>query len=216
MLPKTTKGNKRGKAGDRAQSASAAVAPRSDNRRELLLEAAARLFATQGYAGTSVRDIAAVVGMLPGSMYYHFKSKEELLLAVHAEGVAHILDAVNTALTRAGTDPWGRLKAASAAHLTALLDGSQYSMVVTPEFHRGIEEDLRAKIVAQRDAYETLFKSLIDDLPMPKGVSRSYLRLSLFGSLNWAMTWYRPGGASPARIAEEMVDLYRRQLDPSA
>ncbi|MDA5193514.1 TetR/AcrR family transcriptional regulator [Govanella unica] len=190
--------------------------PRVDNRRELLMSAAARLFAKHGYAGTSVRDIAAAVGMLPGSMYYHFKSKEELLLTVHAEGVAHIYGAVQARLVTAGDEPWERLRAASVAHLTAVLDGSHYSMIMTPEFHLGIENELRLQVVAQRDAYETLFKTLIDALPLPDGTNRAYLRLGIFGSLNWAMTWFRPGGDSAEKIAGEMIDLYRRKLDPSA
>jgi AcrR family transcriptional regulator len=99
------------------------VIPRSDNRREDLLDASARLFGAHGYASTSVRDIANAVGMLPGSLYYHFKSKEELLLAVHREGVDHINKAVQEALATAGEDPWDRLEAVSVAHRTALLSG---------------------------------------------------------------------------------------------
>ncbi|HSM22357.1 MAG TPA: helix-turn-helix domain-containing protein, partial [Rubrivivax sp.] len=44
-----------------------------------MLDAAARLFCRQGYDGTSVRDIARAVGMLPGSLYCHFATKEDLL-----------------------------------------------------------------------------------------------------------------------------------------
>ncbi len=61
--------------------------PRSDNRQPELLDAAAALFAQRGYAATSMRDIALAVKMLPGSMYYHFASKEELLVAVYEAGV---------------------------------------------------------------------------------------------------------------------------------
>ena len=65
-------------------------APRQDNRRQAILDAAAKLFARRGYHATSMRDMASATGMLPGSVYYHFDSKEALLLAVYAEGVQRI------------------------------------------------------------------------------------------------------------------------------
>jgi len=56
---------------------------RAHNRRGEILDAAARLFARQGFHAASMREIAAAAGMLPGSLYYHFPSKDELLLAVY-------------------------------------------------------------------------------------------------------------------------------------
>ena len=54
-------------------SAQALRAPRQDNRRAQLLDAAARLFRERGFHATSMRDIAKAVGMLSGSIYYHFE-----------------------------------------------------------------------------------------------------------------------------------------------
>ena len=50
-------------------------------------------------------------------------------------------------------------------------------------------------------------------LPLPTGVSRRLFRLALLGSLNWTLTWYRPGGKKPATLARQMIDLYRKPLD---
>lgn len=186
-----------------------------DSRRGELLEAAARLFASRSYKGTSVRDIATAVGMLPGSIYYHFKSKEELLVAVHEQGVNHVKLAVEQAVNNAGDEPWQRLTAAAVAHLDALLGDNPFSQVVTPEFTRGFDEPLRSTLIAQRDGYEAMFERLVERLPVPKGTNRRMLRLALLGSLNWSLTWYRPGGRTPASIAREMIELYRKQLDPS-
>ena len=51
----------------------------SDDRKGQLLEEAARLFGARGYDRTSMRDIAAAFGILPGSLYHHFGSKENSL-----------------------------------------------------------------------------------------------------------------------------------------
>src|SRR5579859_8165976 len=104
-------------------------APRQDNRRVQLLDAAARLFREQGFHATSMRDIAKAVGMLSGSIYYHFESKEELLFAVYQEGERRVAEAVDAAVA-AETEPWQRLEAASAAHLRALIAHRDYSHVM--------------------------------------------------------------------------------------
>lgn len=78
---------------------------RSDSRLPLVLDAAARFFAEKGFGYTSMRDIAGAAGMLPGSLYYYFASKEELLIAVYAEGVRRIEEAVRPALDKADADP---------------------------------------------------------------------------------------------------------------
>src|SRR5258705_12512514 len=96
-------------------------APRQDNRRAQLLDAAARLFRTRGFHATSMRDIAKAVGMLSGSIYYHFDSKDEMLLAVYEEGERRVAQAVDAAVVTE-TSPWRRLEAACAAHLRALIE----------------------------------------------------------------------------------------------
>src|SRR5512146_3231398 len=91
-------------------------APRADNRLPLLLDEAARLFGAQGFHGTSIRDIVRAVDMLPGSIYYHFATKDLLLAAVYAEGVRRISERVEAAVADK-SDPWQRLEAACVAHL---------------------------------------------------------------------------------------------------
>ena len=57
------------------------------NRRADILRAAGTLMAAKGYDATSMRDISASVGMLPGSVYYHFPSKEALFVELHKDVV---------------------------------------------------------------------------------------------------------------------------------
>ena len=100
-----------------------------DSRLPQILDAAARLFCTQGYQGTTVRDIARSVGMLPGSLYCHFATKDDLLAAVHVRGVDRICAAVEAGVARC-TEPWARLEAACVAHLEAILRDDDYARVV--------------------------------------------------------------------------------------
>jgi AcrR family transcriptional regulator len=190
---------------------SASRAPRQDNRRQQLLDAAARLFRERGYHVTSMRDIAREVGMLSGSIYYHFSSKEEMLLAVYEEGLRHIAERVDAAVAT-GDTAWARLEAGCTAHLEALLELSDYTQVMIrvlpPEGGKVAE-----RLLELRDQYEARFRELINALALPEGADRRYLRLLLIGGLNWSHVWYHAGGDSPAVIAHRMIDLLRQRLD---
>ena len=182
-------------------------APRADNRLPRLLDEAARLFGTQGFHGTSIRDIVRAVDMLPGSLYYHFATKELLLVAVYAEGVRRISERVQAAIG-GKTDAWERLEAACVAHLEALLEANGYAQVVI----RVRPDDVplaAAHLISLRDEYERLFVEQVGALPLERGIDRRSLRLLLLGALNWSQTWYRPGRDHPRAIARQFVALLR-------
>lgn len=185
-------------------------APRQDNRRQDVLDAAAGLICRRGYHATSMRDIARATGMLAGSIYYHFESKDELLVAVYAEGVRRIADRVDRAVA-GQTTAMKRLEAACVAHLEMLLADSDYAQVVV----RVLPEDVPAvseRLTALRDDYEARFRRLIAALALPRSRQR-YARLTLLGALNAAQSWYRPGGDSPARIARRVLECLRQPME---
>lgn len=154
-----------------------------------------------------MRDIAGDVGMLAGSIYHHFRSKEEMIAAVYARGVEQIMTAVDSALEQEG-DPWERLENACAAHLEALLNSSFASVLTADVSH--LPPNSRRRLVALRDRYEKRFVKLVDDVDLPGDMDRRLLRLHLLGALNWTPTWYRPGGETPAEIARSYVRALRR------
>ena len=190
-----------------------ALAPvrRSSSRLPRLLDEAAHSFAQRGYAAASVREIVGRVGMLPGSLYCHFATKEALLVAVYREGVERIGAAVDVAIATID-EPWQRLEAACVAHLTTLLDQTDYSQVVIrvrPSDAPAAAEEL----VQLRDSYEKRFARLVAALPLARPTDRSTLRLMLMGALNWSQTWYREdGGLAPDRIARLFVALLKANL----
>lgn len=185
-----------------------------DNRRVDLLDAAARRLRHYGYDGTSLRDIAGDVGMRAGSVYYHFPSKDRFLVAVYEEGVRRLLLRVREAVATR-REAWKRLEAACVAHLETLLDGGDYSQVVIRVIPHA-DMPVFAELVSLRDRYETIFRELIEALPLPAGVNRKSLRLLLLGALNWSQVWYRPTGDKPSAIARSFVELLRRRLDHGA
>jgi AcrR family transcriptional regulator len=188
----------------------ARAAPRAHNRLPQILDEAAKLFREKGFQATSVRDIVRAVDMLPGSLYYHFAAKEDLLVAVYAEGVRRITDAVARGID-GHTDPWERLEAACIGHLEALLQESDYAQVVI-RVRPSDAPSVAAELIKLRDEYETVFNDLVAALPLARGVDRRSLKLMLMGALNWSQTWYQPGRTTPAAIAKRFVALLREPL----
>jgi AcrR family transcriptional regulator len=186
----------------------------ADSRAPLVLDAAARLFCRQGFEGTSVRDIAHAAGMLPGSLYCHVATKDELLVAVHERGVEQICAAVAVA-AQGVADPWARLEAACVAHLEAILRDDDYARVVVRVRPADVPS-AAPRLVEQRDRYEALWRRLIAALPLAPRTSRKVLRLLLLGALNAAPDWYRADGTSSPRVlARQFVALLRQGQERS-
>ena len=188
------------------------TAPATDEplqtRRQLLLEAAARVFCVQGFKGATLRQIADEAGILAGSVYHHFPSKDALFIEVQHEGFRRMLKAIDEAVQRK-RDPWQRLEALLSAHLQEMLSGDAVAKVTGLGLLDGRDESLKVMLQGERDEYESRLRALIDALPLSRRIDRSLLRLQLLGALNWTLLWYRPSGKTPAQIAQHLVSLIR-------
>lgn len=163
------------------------------SRRSLILKAAAKLFREHGYERTSVRQIAEALGMTSGSLFYHFATKEELLVAVMEEGVRDIMRGVQNGLAGESCLP-ERMLAMVRCHLTALLGPKLDAMTVMLYEWRSLSEPARARVLTSRDAYEELWMAPIDEAAALGLVDADTLlvRQTVLGALNWTGQWYRP------------------------
>jgi AcrR family transcriptional regulator len=182
----------------------------SHPRRDELLAAAAKVFSARGYEGASLREICAAAGILPGSMYHHFRSKEDLFVNVHAEGFRRLNEVVDRALEGV-TDPWQRIEAAIGAHLAELVERTDVVAVTSASLFHMEGSRLQRRLNRKREAYEDRFRGLIQALPLPADIDRSLLRLTLLGAINWTRVWYRPGKRTPAQIAHHLINKVLRK-----
>ena len=176
-------------------------------RKRQLYETAATLFARHGYRGASMRDIGAALGIYGGSLYHHVRSKEDLFLAVHGQALAEAAESIRRA-AEVIADPWDRLEAACIRLLEIQLDPQSITTPMMNDFATAPTE-LKAKMVADRDAFEGLFKDLVADLPLDPGIDRDVFRITLLSLLNSAAVWYRPGRLTPADIGRRIFSIYR-------
>jgi AcrR family transcriptional regulator len=95
---------------------------RLSRQRERLFEAAARVFATTGYADASAESISRAAGMSKATFYEHFSNKEECILALFDRAYQVLIARMLEATTAAGDDPVARMREGMRAFLVALVD----------------------------------------------------------------------------------------------
>lgn len=177
--------------------------------REVIADVAVRLFGLNGYTGTTMRDIAEAVGVLPGSLYAHIDSKETLLLEIVSDGIARFL-AIEQSLEASADSPEARLRKAIRAHVDVVAEDPQRSLVVFHQW-RFLSEPNRASAVAMRRRYANAYVKIVND-GKATGVFSTRLdtRIAVFsilGALNWIPEWYSDKGASsPGEIADKMAE----------
>jgi AcrR family transcriptional regulator len=179
------------------------------NRRELIIKTAARLFREKGYESTSVRELADAVNLQSGSLFFHFSSKEEILLSILESGLLRSVAILDRHLAKART-PREKLAAILHGHLTAVLGEERDAFTVVLRDWRGLSTPSRKRVIALRDQYETHIARVLDEIAEAKLIPRNtrLFRLFLLGALNWTVQWYRPDGdLTIDELAEAFLDL---------
>lgn len=186
------------------------------NRRRDLMDQAARLFISQGYAATSTRDIAAAAGMHSGSPYYHFKSKSALLHALMSEGMAMAEQSQRATLQALpeGVDPREQLRVLVRHHFEILLGPRSGFIPVMLYEWRSLTPAQRKGIGRIKDRYEAAWMPTLQALA-DSGVLQAepaVARLYLFGALNWSVNWFSPRkGLSLDALTEQALQLFIRK-----
>jgi TetR/AcrR family transcriptional regulator, cholesterol catabolism regulator len=193
--------------------ASEAKAPRRNNTRKRereIIDVAAGIFHRQGYADTSVQDVADAVGILKGSLYYYIDSKEDLLFRV-LEEVHEDAHAIVEEVGAMDAPPLERLGAYLRKHVAYNTNNLTKVAVYYHDFGL-LSPDRREVIIEQRRVYERFVIGLIREAQEEGAVSplvdAKLAAYSVLGMANWVYTWYSPKGkTSPSELASLIADL---------
>jgi len=180
-----------------AQSVMAMQMPETEeSRRALVILTAARLFRENGYERTTVRELADAVGLRSGSLFHHFRNKEEILVAVMANGIQSVIDAGRELMAR-HADPAARLEGLFRLHMASLINGvggdAMHAMIYE---WRSLSPDARDEIRQLTCQYEDLWHQAIDEAVacgLLQG-DEAILRKQVLGGMNCSVAWYRPDG----------------------
>lgn len=172
---------------------------------------AAELFSKQGYASTSTRSISTLIGMEKATLYYHVKSKEDLLYLITKSSVEALQGDVQKALEEI-TCPFEQLAALIQAHCMSLLrDQTQHATALAEV--RALSPGRLAEIVTMRKAYQQKIRQIIE-AAQKSGSLRAdaqprYLASMLQGLLDRVVEWYQKGGnLGPAELSGYFCEIY--------
>jgi AcrR family transcriptional regulator len=192
---------------------------KSERTRRRVLRAAAEAFRRHGFASVTLKDIAGLADLQPGSLYYHFDSKEAIVAAVLEAGIRRSFEATRRAVEALpeGTDAADRLRTAIAAHLHSLLTDSHYAAANLRILGQVPEAVRQHHLVSQRE-YGAYWKGLLqaaaDTGAIRSDTNLSLVRMLLFGAMNWSVEWYHESGEPPEAIARQLSSTVLEGLLP--
>ena len=174
-----------------------------------ILEIAQRLFCENGYAATSIRDIAKAANVEPASLYSHINGKEELLdrtCFMMADKFLTGIDDVNDIYFDAAQ----KLKMAVDTHINILTNHLDASVVFQREW-RYLSDERKAEFIELRNKYEEGFRVIVQtgiDEGIFNEVDLKFATLALLSSLNWIVEWYdKDGDLTPSEIADRLYQF---------
>ncbi|MBV1688876.1 TetR/AcrR family transcriptional regulator [Novosphingobium sp. G106] len=186
---------------------------KSEITRQRLLDAAARVFATRGYAHTRLSDVAREANSHAGGIYYYFASREELVSEVLDISTIKAIAALEAALDSLPPDAGVRERLLTAA--TTLLEGIMANDLFNLAHNRiysQVPDDVRARHSPLLRQYFNIWRQIIisgqksgeifDD------VDPNILRLTIIGSIQWTSEWVNSSDSSAAVLAEKMMRIF--------
>jgi AcrR family transcriptional regulator len=197
----------------------AATSQRVSARRAELLEIAAELFATRGYAHTTVRDIAEAAGMLSGSLYHHFASKEAILDEILRDFLGDLNERFAEIADGPGT-PQERLDGL-VRHAFSVIHDRQHAVALYQHESKHLAEVPGFAFVGEtsRNIEQTWLRTL--EAGQTTGDFRPELNVDLvyrfIREAVWAtVRWYRPRGRlKHTVVADHYLRHYPAPLDPT-
>jgi AcrR family transcriptional regulator len=170
---------------------------------------AVKLFAENGYANTSLDDIATAVGIKKPSIYHYIRTKEDLLYEIQRMLVEEIHSEISEMLATASTPP-EKLRAFFRGVLRLIARRKLEMTILVNETAPESRGRRWREIDARRDEYQKLFEGVLDE-GMRSGAFRplpiTLTALAALGTVTWAYRWYDARGLSPDEIADLYVDI---------
>lgn len=179
------------------------------SRKQQIEEKATKLFRERGYAATSMRDLAQLLGIEAASLYSHIKSKEEILQKICFRMADQFFAAWKN-VEDENESFSAKMEKAAIAHVSVITKNTDASAVFFNEF-RHLSEPHLTKFLEMKDDYEGRFMDILKD-GMKSGefklVDEKFMMLTILSSLNWTHNWFKPTGSlSPDEVGKKLAGL---------
>ncbi len=169
---------------------------KQSNRRKEIVAIAARLFKEKSFDRTTVRMLASATGLKSGSLFHHFKDKQEMLVAVIESGLKKSIETIESVAVESSkmTTIDEKLFAAIHGHLNTLHGHEKDAHIVSIADWRALSDESKEHLIGLRDQYEAHWQEIVAEAVDKKILvgDPSLVRLFILGSLNWTIQWFQP------------------------
>ncbi len=185
-------------------------------RKKEILERAASLFLERGYKATSVRDIAAAVGIEASSLYSHIQSKESILELLCHACADRFLEALDEILEDTHPSDISRLVKVFEFHIDTAFEDPMAGTVFSDEW-KNLPEDRKKLYLEKKKSYEAKLSQLLSQL-MEAGVVRktdpSTLMHTLISSVRWLYHSKKPFSVEEkATYKKDIIEVWVNGLN---
>jgi len=184
-------------------------------KKQRILEAAARLFRDKGYSATSMRDLAGAVNLKASSLYNHISSKEEILQEICLANARRFHEGMERIQALPEEKPLARVEALLKLHIRIATQDVTSVTSFNDEW-RHLSEPYLTQFLDMRRAYESFFRKVIQkgkEQGIFRSADESVVLYSLISSIRWLYDWYQPGKRLvPADLEEQLIPLLIRGI----
>lgn len=177
-----------------------------------MLRAAAQCFNQKGYSGTSLRDVAAVLGLTDPALYYYVRNKEELvyLCYVRAADLGHEALERAKAEGRSGMDTVLRY----LRYHIEMMVGERGPIAIMSEIP-SLKPDHREDVLNLSRRHSLNFEALLEAGISDGSIAPCNVRMTgnaIMGSINWIPKWYHGDPEMGQRLVDEFPEILARGL----
>ena len=185
--------------------------------RARILDAAAHVLSTKGYAGLRLTDVANEAAIQAPAIYYYYASRDELIEEVMWAGIADMREHVAAALTALPDEasPLDRLVAAVEAHLRHALEISDYTTASIRNAGQ-VPPSIRKRQILEEERYGAVWRRLINELArggrLRPELDLYIAQMLILGALNWTVEWWGPRRGSLEAVVANAQSFIRHAI----
>lgn len=185
---------------------------RFSQQRDRVLRAAAHCFNRKGYSGTSLKDVATMLGLTDPALYYYVRNKEELVYLCYVRAADIGRDAMQQAVAdgRTGLE---QVRLYLRYHIESMV-GEQGPIAIMSEIP-SLKQEHREKVLELSRKHSSGFEAMLDRGIADGSIAPCNVRMTgnaIMGSINWIPKWYHGDEAMAASIVAEFPDILSRGL----
>ncbi|MEJ2171940.1 MAG: TetR/AcrR family transcriptional regulator [Woeseiaceae bacterium] len=182
--------------------------------RDRMLTAAARCFNQKGYSGTSLKDVANLLGLTDAALYYYVRNKEELVYLCYVRAADAGRDAMQRAVDQ-GVTGLEQIRLYIRNHIECIV-GENGPLAIMSEIP-SLTPSHRDEVLEISRKHSKGFEAILERGIADGSIAPCDVRMTgnaIMGAINWIPKWFHGDAAMAERVLDEFPEILSRGLRP--